>query len=269
VERHDDNALIIYSDGSCLPRPRRGGYAFRLITVGEDGHERCEDFNPPGLVGATNNQMELMACVEALRLVGGRRSPVPRSTFQKVVVYTDSRYVHENVYSAECVWPQNGWLTREQEPVLNSDLWNDLIREKQRLGRVEFRKVKAHKTNPHNQAVDKLAKESARLANRRLLAPPIVRRKTSPRSTEARGVEMRGQVETIRVVVARDIRGQAHHVYKYEVVDSESSDYSAVDEAFARDGEINLRPHHTYLVRFATARRGRWIEEVLGESGQD
>ena len=79
---------------------------------------------------------------------------------------------------------------------------------------------------------------------------------------------MRGQIETIRVVVVRDIRGRPHHVYKYEVVDPASPDYLSVDEAFARDGEINLRPHHTYRVRFAAAGQGRWIEDVLAESGE-
>jgi ribonuclease HI len=87
-----------------------------------------QDFNPAGFVGTTNNEMELMACVEALKLVGGRRSPVPRSSYEKVVLYTDSRYVHENVSQAECVWPLTGWLTREQEPVLHPEMWRDLIR---------------------------------------------------------------------------------------------------------------------------------------------
>ncbi len=269
MERHDDNALVIYTDGSCLPRPRRGGYAFRLVTVGDDGHEVVQDFNPPGFVGATNNEMELMACVEALKLVGGRRSPVPRSSYEKVVLYTDSRYVHENVFQAECVWPQTGWLTREQEPVLHPEMWRDLIRYKQRLGRVEIRKVKAHKTNPHNKAVDKLAKESARLATQRLLSPPIVRRKTSPQRTEARSVAMRGQTEIIRVVTARDIRRSPNHVYKYEVVAPESPNFLSVDEVFARDGEVNMRPHHTYEVRFADAGRGRWIAEVVREIDPD
>jgi ribonuclease HI len=265
VERHDENALIIYTDGSCLQRPRRGGYAFRFVTVDDDGHEVVEDFNPPGFVSATNNEMELMACVEALRLLGGRHSPIPRRSYEKIVVYTDSRYVHENVYQAECVWPVNDWLTREQEPVLHPELWRDLIRHKQGIGRVEFRKVKAHKTNPHNKAVDKLAKESARLATQRLLSPPIVRRKTSPQRTEARSVVMRGQTETIRVVTARDIRRTPNHVYKYEVVAPDSPDFLSVDEAFAHDGEINMRPQHTYEVRFAEGGRGRWVEEVIRE----
>jgi ribonuclease HI len=264
VEQHDDDALVIYTDGSCLSRPRRGGYAFRLVAVDDAGEEVTHDYNPPGRAGATNNEMELLACVEALKLVTGRWSPVSRDSYRKIVVYTDSLYVHHNVYNAEVVWPGNKWMTRDGEPVMSPDLWKDLVRLKQRAGRVEFRKVKAHKTNAHNKAVDKLAKESARMATVQMRTPREVRRKTSQRSTERGSVRMRGQIETIRIVARRDISGQRHHVYKYEVVDTGSPDFDAVDDAFARDGDVELRPHHTYVVRFGTG-PGRWIQQVLGE----
>jgi ribonuclease HI len=265
MEHHDDNALVIYTDGSSLAKPRRGGFAFRFVFVDEAGEEVTHDFNSPGYLQATNNEMELMACIEALKCASGRRSPVPRSSFEKVVVYTDSMYVHDGVYQAEFVWPGRGWMTSEQEPVLSPDLWTDLVREKQRLGRVEFRKVKAHKTNPHNKAVDTLAKESAELANRKMLSPRTVRRKTSSRKTEPRGVLMRGQIETIKIITIRQIRGQRHHAYKYEVVDSESADFEAVDDAYALDGDVEMRPAHVYRVRFSESGRGRWLEEILEE----
>jgi ribonuclease HI len=264
VEQHDDDALIIYTDGSCLSRPRRGGYAFRLVTVDDAGNEVTHDFNPPGRQGATNNEMELTACVEALKLATGRRSPVAGDSYRKIVVYTDSVYVHDNVYNAEAVWPGTRWMTRDGEPVMSPDLWKDLVRFKQRAGRVEFRKVKAHKANPHNKAVDRLAKESARAAAGPMRTPREARRKTSPRRTERGSVRIRGQVETIRIVARRDISGQPHHVYKYEVVDVASEDFEAVDDAFAPDGKVELRPHHTYRVRFG-AGPGRWIDEVVDE----
>jgi hypothetical protein len=53
MERHDDNALIIYTDGSCKPNPRRGGFAFILLTEDEAGEERSLEYNPPGSLGAT------------------------------------------------------------------------------------------------------------------------------------------------------------------------------------------------------------------------
>jgi hypothetical protein len=130
---------------------------------------------------------------------------------------------------------------------------------------VEFRKVKAHKTNPHNKAVDALAKESAELANQKMLSPRTVRRKASSRKTEPRGVRMRGQRETIKIVTVRQIRGQRHHAYKYEVVDPESADFEAVDDAYALDASVSMRPAHVYRVQFSESGRGRWIDTILEE----
>lgn len=61
-----DNALNIFADGSSLPRPRRGGIGIRFVTTNALGDEVIEDHYLPGYKGATNNQMELMACIKAL-----------------------------------------------------------------------------------------------------------------------------------------------------------------------------------------------------------
>jgi ribonuclease HI len=270
MEQHDENAIIVYTDGSCLQRPRRGGFAYRYVTIDAAGEEETIDFNPPGYLNATNNEMELLACVEALKHLAGR-PPVPRSSYEKVVIYTDSMYVLNGINPAQFTWPANGWLTREGEPVLSPDLWKDLVRQKQAAGRVEFRRVAAHKTNPHNKAVDALAKESARAAvpprlpGRKMLAPREVRRKSSIRKTEPRAVAMRGQVETIKIIVLRQISGRPHHAYKYEVVAEGSEDVGAVDEAFGEDGRVEMRAGHVYRVRFRGAGTGRWIDEIIEE----
>jgi ribonuclease HI len=269
VELHDDNALIIYSDVSCLSKPRRGGYAFRLVTEDANGEELTFDYNPPGRLGATNNEMELTAVVEALRTMTGSMSPVLPGSYEKIVVYADSLYVVDNVYSAAFVWPKSGWITRENEPVLNQDLWRELIRLKKRAGRIEFRHVKAHKAkpNPHNDHVDKLAKQSAELADRTRPAR-MVGRKTGSRKTEPRVVPMEGQTETIRITVVRAISAR-HHGYKYEIVGEDSPSLGAVDDAFARNEVAAMRRAHVYEVRFSESGKGRWIEEVIREIARE
>jgi ribonuclease HI len=215
--------------------------------------------------------MELLACVEALKALTGRRPPVQPSTYEKVVIYTASMYVLNGVNPAQYSWPTNGWLTRQGEPVLSPDLWKDLIRLKQLARRVELRRVQGHKSNPHNIAVDLLAKDSARVAisarlpTRRMLAPREVRRKRSGRKTEPRVVAMRRQLETIKIVVLREIAGRPHHGYKYEIVGDSGPDHGAVDEAFAEDGRVEMKAGHVYEVRFRDAGAGRWIEEVIRE----
>ena len=264
MERHDDNALVVYTDGSCLSRPRRGGWAYRLIWINPDGSESIYDHHEAGLVAATNNRMELTACVAALKHVTGRHSPIPPDAWEKIVVYADSAYVVDNVFNASVHWPRTKWMTSEGEPVANRDLWLDLVKLRQKA-RVEIRKVKAHKTNPHNRAVDKLAKASARMATQPMPGAPMVARKQSPRKTEPHSVAHDGRTETIRVVVVRDLPRQRYHAYKYEVIDPESASYLAVDDAFAVDGEVELRRNHAYEVRLSDGARGRWIEEVMRE----
>lgn len=228
-----------------------------------NGEEITFDYYPPGRLGATNNEMELTAVVEALRTVTGSLSPVHGDSYTKIVVYADSLYVVDNVYTAESIWPKTGWITRENEPVHNPELWKELTRFKKRAGRVEFRHVKAHKKNPHNNRVDELAKQSANLADR---SKPVrmVGQKASSRKTEPRVVPMRGQVETIRIIVVRAISAR-HHSYKYEVVSEDSPDFGAVDDTFALNEKIALRRAHIYEVRFSESGRGRWIEELVGE----
>jgi ribonuclease HI len=266
MERHDDNALIIYTDGSCKHKPRRGGYAFIILAEDDAGEERLLEYNPVGELGATIGEMELTACIDALRVVTSQHPPVPKSSYRKIVVYADALLVVNGIGAAKSVWPQRDWMTRENEPVLNPDLWEELVRLKRKAGRVEFRHVKSHKGNPYNERVDKLAQEAADLAWRPQRSPKKVTRKRSSRQTDPRVVPMRGQTETIRIVVVRGIRGQPHHAYKYEVVREDSPHFEAVDDAFAKNGVIAMRRGRVYEVRFAVAeRRGRWIEEVLRE----
>ena len=51
MERHDDNALIVYTDGSCKNSPRRGGFAFSLVIAAGEVDE-IHDYNPPRVLGA-------------------------------------------------------------------------------------------------------------------------------------------------------------------------------------------------------------------------
>lgn len=61
-----ENALHIYTDGSSLPSPRRGGIGILFLLIDSQGREEISDSRHAGYKGATNNQMELQACIEAL-----------------------------------------------------------------------------------------------------------------------------------------------------------------------------------------------------------
>jgi ribonuclease HI len=199
-----ENALGIYTDGSSYSRPRRGGVGMLFVWTAEDGSEAVHEEAPPGYVGATNNQMELLACIEALRLLLGKRPPVDPSRYAKITVFTDSTYITNNLNAAKFQWPRRGWTTSRGTPVDNAQLWKELIRQLQladRAGkRVDVMWVKGHKTSQHNRRADRLAKRSAKTPSSRRVSHVRVRRKKSPRSVEVGSVRMEGQLATIRII---------------------------------------------------------------------
>lgn len=93
MEYPDEGAINIYTDGSCLPKPRRGAFAGLFILINEEGKEEDYPLPAQGFAAATNNQMELEACVQALRLATSQHPPFERSPFRKLVIHTDSEYV--------------------------------------------------------------------------------------------------------------------------------------------------------------------------------
>lgn len=61
-----EDALNIHTDGASLSNPRRGGIGIHYIVINAAGDEEWIDECPLGYKQATNNEMELMACM-ALR----------------------------------------------------------------------------------------------------------------------------------------------------------------------------------------------------------
>jgi len=75
----------VFTDGSSLQAPRRGGTGICFVTVDDDGYEVIDNLQPQGHQGATNQQMELLACIQALRELRGKHSPVDVDRFTKMV----------------------------------------------------------------------------------------------------------------------------------------------------------------------------------------
>lgn len=268
MEQLDENALNIYTDGSCYPSPRVGGVGYLFVTVDEQGHPVIREESPPGWKSATNNQMELQACIEALRLALGRYSPFEISSFSKIVIRTDSQYVVENFGRAKFEWPGRKWTTRAGAPVANTPQWKELTRFVRKAPvPVEVKWVQGHRKDPLNKRADKLAKQSAKSGATRTLGPERVRRKTSPRQTEQGSVRMEGQTEKIRLINDKWL-GSPHHCYwyRYEVVDESSRYFQYVDVAHS---DLMLSAGHLYVVRFNANSKNPWIQEMIEEIRQD
>jgi ribonuclease HI len=239
-----ENALHIYTDGSSLPSPRRGGIGIRFLLIDSQGREEITDSRHAGYEGATNNQMELQACIEALEEARDRGLATSAS---KIVVHADSQYVVENWKQAMFVWPKQRWTTKAGTPVLNVDLWKRLVRAIKNAGRrVEFEWVQGHSRDLHNRAVDKMAKGSAKSTLRPALSVVSVRKKWTGESVSIGSVRMLGQRLSIRVVTCERLRQQKLWKLKYEVISRASPFLGKVDNIFATDV---LADGHAYFVQ--------------------
>ena len=139
--------IKIYTDGSCLENPGNGGWAAIIIDEGKKTQIKGSKKN------TTNNQMELLAPIEALK-------KIPKGS--KVQIFTDSKYVKSGITEWIHNWKKNGWKTVNKEPVKNKELWEELDLLTNEF-EISWNWVKAHSTDELNNKVDLIAREAANL----------------------------------------------------------------------------------------------------------
>lgn len=139
-------SIILFSDGSCLGNPGKGGWAYLLK------YRNYKKHNYGSSLKTTNNRMELLALIKGLEALN---QPC------KVDAYTDSKYI-VNAFTNHWVdkWSNNGWLTSNKEPVKNQDLWLQLLNFSYKHT-IRFHWVKGHAFSEDNNFVDELAKKAA------------------------------------------------------------------------------------------------------------
>ena len=139
--------IKIYTDGSCLENPGNGGWAAIIINNGQKTNIKGSKKN------TTNNQMELLAPIEALK-------KIPKGS--KVQIFTDSKYVKSGITEWIYNWKKNGWKTAKKQEVKNKDLWTELDILANEF-EISWNWVKAHSTDELNNEVDLIAREAAKL----------------------------------------------------------------------------------------------------------
>lgn len=141
----DLSHVEIFTDGACKGNPGKGGWG-AILRMGE--HEKELAGSDPA---TTNNRMELTATIEALKAL---KRPC------RVTLHTDSRYVIDGITKWIFGWQKNGWKNASKKPVLNDDLWRELIGAA-RPHKIEWVWVKGHDGHPENERADKLASDAA------------------------------------------------------------------------------------------------------------
>ena len=137
--------IKIYTDGSCIENPGKGGWAAIILNNGNKIKIKGNKEN------ATNNQMELLAPIQALK-------KIPKGN--KVQIFTDSKYVKSGITEWIHNWKKNGWKTSGRKEVKNKKLWTELDLLNNEF-EINWNWVKAHSTDEYNNQVDLLARSAA------------------------------------------------------------------------------------------------------------
>jgi ribonuclease HI len=135
VAASSSQPVLVYADGSCEGNPGPGGWGIVIVTP--QGTRRLSG----GDSQTTNNRMEIMAAIEALRAID---PGVP------VILRSDSQYLVKTM--------NEGWRRTK-----NQDLWKQLDAEVARHN-VRFEWVRGHAGDALNEEADELAREAARIA---------------------------------------------------------------------------------------------------------
>ncbi|MCZ2158495.1 ribonuclease HI [Bartonella sp. 220] len=141
---NQSKVVEIYTDGACSGNPGVGGWGAILRW---NGHER-ELYG--GKEHTTNNQMELMAAIHALKAL---KEPC------LVDLYTDSVYVRNGISMWLEGWKKNNWRTASKNPVKNMELWQAL-EDVCSHHTIRWHWIKGHAGHPENERADALARKA-------------------------------------------------------------------------------------------------------------
>jgi ribonuclease HI len=147
--------IIVFTDGSCTKNGKIDAMAgVGIYFPNKEFDDISESFTQTPI---TNQRAELYAIYKALLIV------TENSTFNKLIIYSDS------LYSIKCVtewikkWETNNWMGTARKPILNQDiikLINNILKKYE--GKVIFKHVRSHTGEYtieaiYNDRVDKLA----------------------------------------------------------------------------------------------------------------
>ncbi len=136
-----EGPITIHTDGACSGNPGPGGWG-AIVQV--ESHVRELGGGSPQ---TTNNRMELLAAIEALRSVADQPDLVE--------IITDSTYLISGITRWLSGWKRKGWTRIDGEAVVNRDLWEALDRLAARP--IHWTHVRGHQGHQGNSRCDEIA----------------------------------------------------------------------------------------------------------------
>ena len=142
--------ITVYTDGCCKPVSGSNGLQ-KIAGVGVNfpGNAHLNISEPLRVEPYTNQRAELQAAIDAIRASH-------ENCFEKICLYTDSKYVINGINEWIKKWKMNGWKTVNKGDVTNKDLWVQLD-EVIQLVDVKFVHVFGHTGVEDNEIADRLA----------------------------------------------------------------------------------------------------------------
>ncbi|MDC1148555.1 ribonuclease HI [Pelagibacteraceae bacterium] len=137
--------IKIYTDGACSGNPGKGGWA--AVILNGNSIEKISG----SAENTTNNRMELMALISALKFVKD----------QNLEIFTDSKYAKDGIEKWIINWKKNGWKTSNKEDVKNKDLWIELDKLNEQK-EIKWTWVKGHAGDKYNSLADELARSQSK-----------------------------------------------------------------------------------------------------------
>lgn len=154
---------IIYCDGSSLGNPGPGGFGVVALDMDKKLFWEYGGAQNP----ATNNQMELAACIYALKLIlksseNSQTNEVKKNSYE---LKLDSKYVIQGTTEWLPNWVKNNWKNSQKKDVLNKEYWVQILKLmeeiKEKNIKVKWTHVYGHTGVEWNERVDIIAKTFA------------------------------------------------------------------------------------------------------------
>ena len=259
----DPHALQLYVDGNCYGNPGGAGAYACVARFPEALNRPDEPVFEASFHETTNQRMELSACIRAFEYAAEHAGELGA---QRVIVFTDSRYVCE-CHQLAAAWRGHGWKNRDGRPIENVDLWRRFLAVRQRVRvRVDIRWRKG-KTSPILKAVDRAAKAAGKNPSNRDhgFRRGKIARSISPDGSASLYPADGGEAP-IRVYRTALIGKTANKIF-FDLLDESTGTYTGKFVAYAPPaiaGELHRQ--HSYRVRFNANPRHPRIEELAGET---
>jgi ribonuclease HI len=152
--------IEIYTDGSSRGNPGPGGWG-AVIIIDNHGVVSSKQYVDRVIeiggreANTTNNRMELTAAIRALEFIS-KANEAKELTSYEARIFTDSEYVMKGMTIWIHNWQRKGWKTANKKPVLNQDLWQELLRLTEGK-EIEWKYVAGHSGHKLNDRADEIA----------------------------------------------------------------------------------------------------------------